>query len=963
MNAISQRLPSTIWGLPPGRFAIGFVMYMFVGTTAFVVQGTGIFPAFLLTFAVGIVLTAMMGAARPMWRFEREGLKDKPLAWRLLFGPFRSATDGNSDSPKPGMKPGDELPSGIEDAAFKRRMRAGQIDSAKRASRRMHDKLIHTGLVVAIFMVVYWFAVGTIADFFTALFGTGGERPSMMFGPQAEISFESPKDLFLFDWWVIVAIWYTLIVLLPRWVIYFILIAMSGMRVVFLVFGPMASMMVMQIGMLPFFYGFMMVFLFGSIIYPFIRQAKFYRPGDATWGTPRGAMRGQPEVRATVDVELAKLKDYIDGKSKRQPTRGMVFEGPPGTGKTLYAKEIATEFNLPFVMIDGGALSGAPMGNLIVEYYLKPRTHSFAAEYGGVVFFIDEGEVLLGIRPGMSGGPQGGTGTEVLAPRSLGEVGPSSNHEGIRDVWDLLPYDSIGATSSCGVLYDSSNARERFWQLKSHNSLGKSAKTYTHPFFLPMGGAGGGQMIFPFLTWLDGVGSPPAMETMKRRIFNNILDGLFFPTHIPRTQIILRRSPAKPINYTVLFIVATNRAFMLDPAIRRPGRLGVSARFITPNVESRRDIIDLYFSKADRDGLLRSELFQEETIDEFARATSGMSPAEIEAAINSAYDVRGTHVNNMKRIKTLLDSGVDFDKLLERDQKYWLRSEEERKNDTWDDDRADMRSLLEARNTLIYGRADPGLTTDEHREQTALHEYWGHFLILKAALGDVMRPNVLSVMPRGQALGMVAHMPIEERDPKPKRFYEGLLRVSIGSTVAERFFFGENQPGVSGDLENATRIACFMAGKVGMPPYRCKVGERKKFVEIGETLISVPEGAIASLNPPAQGFVERVLSSERSRERVAVMLGQAFVDDYRFIRANVQKDPEFHKKVINDLLSLDELGGSKLEEVWGELDERLVDWEGLTDEQRSWWPDNIAEIENYFYDPSKKHEAEEVLAQ
>jgi hypothetical protein len=958
MNAISQRLAGIIGFLPLDKFAIGFVLYMLAGTTMFVMQGTGIFPAFLLTFAVGIVLTAMVGAARPMWRFEREGFNDKPLAWRLLFGPlpFRSGEsggDGNSDPPKPDMKPDDELPSGIEDEEFKRRMRAGQIDSAKRAARRMHDKLIHTGLVVAIFMVAYWFAVGTIADFAAALFGTGGERPSMMFGPQAEIAFESPKDLFLFDWKVIVGIWIALIILLPKWMIYFILIAMSGMRVVFLVFGPMASMMIMQIGMLPFFYGFMMFFLFGSIIYPFIRQAKFYRPGDATWGTPRGAMRGQPEVRATVDVELAKLKDYIDGKSKRRPTRGMVFEGPPGTGKTLYAREIATEFNLPFVMIDGGALSGAPMGNLIVEYYLKPRTHSFAAEYGGVVFFIDEGEVLLGMRPGMGGGQTGGMGTEL----------PSPNHEGIRDVWDLLPYDSIGATSSCGVLYDSSHARERFWQVKSHNSLGKSPKTYTHPFFFPMGGAGGGQMIFPFLTWLDGVGSPPAMETMKRRIFNNILDGLFFPTHIPGTQIILRLPPAKPINYTVLFIVATNRAFMLDPAIRRPGRLGVSARFITPNVESRRDIIDLYFSKADRDGLLRSELFAEEAIDEFARATSGMSPAEIEAAINSASDVRGTHVNNMKRIKALLDKGVAFGKLREQDQKYWLRSEEERKIDAWDDDRADMRSLLEARNTLIYGRADPGLTTDEHREQTALHEYWGHFIILKAALGDVMRPSILSVMPRGNALGMVAHIAVEERDPKPKRFYEGLLRVSIGSTVAERFFFGENQPGVAGDLENATRIACFMAGKVGMPPYKCSAQDKKKFAEIGETLIAVPEGSIAALNPFAQGFVEKVLSDTHSRERVAVMLGQAFVDDYRFIRANVVKDYEFHKGVIDELLRLDELGGAKLEEVWKELDERLVDWEGLTDEQRSWWPDNIAEIENYFYDPSKKHEAEEVLAQ
>jgi len=208
---------------------------------------------------------------------------------------------------------------------------------------------------------------------------------------------------------------------------------------------------------------------------------------------------------------------------------------------------------------------------------------------------------------------------------------------------------------------------------------------------------------------------------------------------------------------------------------------------------------------------------------------------------------------------------------------------------------------------------------------------------------------------------MVSHIAVEERDPKPKRFYEGLLRVSIGSTVAERFFFGENQPGVSGDLENATRIACFMAGKVGMPPYRCKKNERKRFAEIGETLIAVPEGAIAALNPFTQGFVEKVLSDRHSRERVAVMLGQAFVDDYRFIRANAEKDYEYHQSVIDDLLRLDELGGVNLEEVWNELDNRLVVWADLQGDQLTCWPDKIVEVENYFYDPSRKHEVEEVL--
>lgn len=963
MNAISQRLKNAVWFLPPERFAIGFVLYLVVGVIALSAQGTNILQSLLMTLAGGIALTAFLGAVPPMRRFEQRMHDNKPLAWRLLFGPLRRSEDeasplrqssgDNSDPPNSDMKPDDEPSSGVVDEKFRRRMRANQIDSAKRAWLKMQDKVIHTGLVVAVFMVGYWFAADSIADFFKALFGGGGASAGM-FGAQVEISFKTPKELFIFDLWVIAILWFALIVFLPRWLIYIMLIGMAGMRITFLVFGPMASIMVMNMGQLPFLYGLMMFFMFGSIIYPFLRQVKSYRPGEGTWETPKGSMRGQPEARAIVDTEMAKMEDYIAGKSKRRP-ENMLFDGPPGTGKTLLAKEIATEYTLPFIMCDGAALAGAPLLNLIIEYWLKPRAHSLADEYNGVLFFIDEAETLFQARQGMMGGGQMG---------GMGMSGPQS--EEIRDVWDLFPYDSIGATTSCGVLYDSAQARERFWNQKSPLSLGKAPKTYAHPFFMPMGmGGGGGQAVLPFLTWMDGIGSPPATESFKRRIANNFLDGLLFiPPNVPYTQIPLRFSPAKPKKYNVLFIGATNRAFMIDPAILRKGRMGLPVRFKAPDLESRKDIIDRYAKAGVRGGLLRPELLSKKATEEFARATNGLSPAEIEAVINTSYDVRGTHLKNMKRIKALLDSGVAPRKILDQDKKYWLRNKNEMRKKGWDDDRADMRSLLEARNTLIYGKADPGLTTSESRDQTAMHEYWGHFLILKAALGDLMRPSVISVMPRGNALGMVSHIPIEERDPKPQRFYEGMLRVSVGSIVAERFFFGENQPGVSGDLENATRIACFIVGKVGMPPYDCSEEDRKKFAELGETLIAVPDGANPFMNPMAQGFVEKVLSNPGSRGRVAIMLGQAFVDDYRFIRANVVKDKDhkFHKGVVGEILRLDELGGAKLELVWKELDERLILWHEFTDEQRSWWPDNITHIKNYFYDPSRKPEVEEVLA-
>lgn len=968
MDSVIKRVKNSIWFFPYlDRFMICFGIYMFAGTVAFSMQGVGFFKAVTLTFVSGIILTALVIISYPLWRFEREPTAGKPLPWRLLFGPLRSSGSSLTRSidetilePNPEPSQIDtgqekEPSSGIEDEKFKRRMRANQIDSAERAAKRMHDKIIHTGLVVALYMFIFWFAAEEIGYFFSQLFGAGVASSDSLLGPQGEISFKVPKDLFVVDLFAIVIMWYVLIVYLPRWLVYILLLGMSMMRIVFFMFGPMASIFILQIGQLPVFYAVMMVFLFWSILWPSLQQVKYFRPGDASWGKPKGSMRGQPEVRAIVETELAKFQDFISGKSKRQPTRGMIFEGPPGTGKTLYAMEIATEYNIPFILADGAAFAGAPLPDIFMNI-VQWKTNSIVDEYGGAVFFIDECEQFLRVREGMAGG--GPTpGMEML----------HTQHASISDVWDILPYNSVGVTSECGIMYDSAQARERFWQLKSPLSLGKEPKIHTHPFMIPVGMGGGNKVIYPFLTWVQGAGSPPVMETLKRRFINDTLNALFIPTHIPGTQILLRMPPAKPKHRTILFIGATNRAFMLDPAIRRPGRMGVTGRFKTPDLESRKDIICYYIKKAYNDGLMRSELLEDAAIDELARAYSGMSPAEIEAAINSSYDVRSTHVKNLQRIKSLINSGVSLDKLLEQDRKYWLRHEEELKSDAWEEERADMRSLLEARNNLIYGRSDPGMTTAEHKGQTGVHEQWGHLLILKGVLGmkrkyNVIRPHVISVLPRGNALGMVAHMPMEERDPKPQRFYEGLIRVSIGSTVAERFFFGENQPGVASDLENATRIACFMVGKAGMSPYKCSKEDEEKYLTIGETLISVSDDTVTFLNPFAKDFIEKVLSSPESRKRVTIILGKAFVDDYRFIKANVLKNYAFHEGVLSELLRLDEIGGIKLEAIWDQLDDVLVTWDQFTEKELSWWPDKIARVENYFYSSSNKPEIEEVLA-
>src|SRR3990167_8162192 len=312
----------------------------------------------------------------------------------------------------------------------------------------------------------------------------------------------------------------------------------------------------------------------------------------------------------------------------------------------------------------------------------------------------------------------------------------------------------------------------------------------------------GGGAIFPLMTWIDGATPPPAGERIKRRKFNQLMDLLI---HVTMGNKVLRMKPATPIHSNTIFIAATNRPQMMDPAIRRAGRLGVEVSFELPDIESRRDIAIFYMEREIAKGLMNPNIL--DRIDDFAAMTANTSPADMQLYIEGAHEFRIEHVNNLLRIQAAIETS-GLESLREHDQKYWKRWEKSVGKEGWDDLRADWHSLKESMSSVSYGSADPGKTSEEQRKVTAHHEIMGHFIQLKAFLNQYMKPTVLTIMPRRQALGMVAHTPLEERDPKPQSYFEGLVRVSIGSTVAERIYFGENQPGVSSDLENATRIAC-----------------------------------------------------------------------------------------------------------------------------------------------------------
>lgn len=326
------------------------------------------------------------------------------------------------------------------------------------------------------------------------------------------------------------------------------------------------------------------------------------------------------------------------------------------------------------------------------------------------------------------------------------------------------------------------------------------------------------------------------------------IDGInrFLPTHRR-----IRKRPPAPSN--VLLIAATNRAADLDPALLRPGRFDRSIHFDLPSRSGRRDIIDYYL---DRKAHV-PELDKEERRDALAAMTFGYTPVMIE------------HV---------FDEGL-----------VWaLRDGQTAMN--WE-------HVQQAKMTEEIGLKQPVEYTDEERRTIATHES-GHATVAYL-VGQNRKLEVLSIIKRRDALGLLSHSDGEERFTRTRSELLGMMKIAFGGMSAEELFFGESGTGPSGDLVHATRLAAQMVGSFGM----------------AGSLVSYD--AIES-GPLSQGIVGKVLANEDARAALEKLLTQAKAD------VQVMLDDNRHLVIAlrDELLARSELVGDEIVDVLREAEAR-----------------------------------------
>jgi ATP-dependent Zn protease len=194
--------------------------------------------------------------------------------------------------------------------------------------------------------------------------------------------------------------------------------------------------------------------------------------------------------------------------------------------------------------------------------------------------------------------------------------------------------------------------------------------------------------------------------------------------------------------------------------------------------------------------------------------------------------------------------------------------------------------IQRAKLTEEIGLASPVEYTEAERRTIATHEA-GHATVAWL-VGRSRKLEVLSIIKRNAALGLLAHSEIEERFTQTESELQALIQISLGGMVTEEAFFGERSSGVASDLKSATALAAQMVGALGM----------------GDTLISYE--ALQAAGPA--NLTAKVLASDEGRDAVARLLEGARVEVVGFIEAN----RHVVEALRDALLARDELVGDEI---------------------------------------------------
>jgi len=219
----------------------------------------------------------------------------------------------------------------------------------------------------------------------------------------------------------------------------------------------------------------------------------------------------------------------------------------------------------------------------------------------------------------------------------------------------------------------------------------------------------------------------------------------------------------------IIVVAATNFPKILDPALTRPGRFDRNVHVPLPDVKGREAILQHYISKV--------VCGEDVDINVIARGTPGFSGAELSNLVNMAA-IRAA----VKKQDAVSHEALEY-----------------------------------AKDKVMMGAERvSAVIAPEVKKLTAYHE-GGHAIV--AYFSPHAHPiHKATIMPRGQALGMVHQLPLKDVVSVSYQQMQAELDVCMGGRVAEELIMGKDgvTGGASSDIQRATQVAQQMVTTYGM---------------------------------------------------------------------------------------------------------------------------------------------------
>jgi cell division protease FtsH len=216
----------------------------------------------------------------------------------------------------------------------------------------------------------------------------------------------------------------------------------------------------------------------------------------------------------------------------------------------------------------------------------------------------------------------------------------------------------------------------------------------------------------------------------------------------------------------VIVLAATNQPDVLDKALLRPGRFDRRVVVNLPDKTGRAAILKVHTRQV--------PLAADVTLEELAGATPGFSGADLKNVVNEA---------------ALLAARREQDDVYRKD-------------------------FFDALEKIMLGPERPILLSREDRERIAYHES-GH-AVLGLVVPGADPVHRVTIVPRGQALGVTYQRPSTDRYNYPEAYLRARIVGMLGGRAAEEIVYGTRTTGAESDIEQATSIARNMVTRWGM---------------------------------------------------------------------------------------------------------------------------------------------------